>query len=79
LVHATLAARRPLEMLDCVRDVDVGALQPRFVERFIEQCAGRSDKRPALQVFRIAWLFADQHDRRATRPFAADGLCGVAP
>jgi hypothetical protein len=68
-----------LEVLDRVGDEglgarDAGALQPR-----VEHPAGGADERRAGQVLLIAWLLADQHQRRLGRPFAGHALGGAAP
>jgi hypothetical protein len=40
---------------------------------------GRTDERPPRQVFLVARLFADEHQRSVGRAFARDALGGVAP
>src|SRR4029453_18654422 len=39
-------------------------------ERTVEHTARRTDERMSLNVFRIAWLFADDHDAGIARTFA---------
>jgi hypothetical protein len=43
----------------------------------VEQVAGRADEGPALQVFLVARLFADQHQQRGRRTFAPHRLRGM--
>jgi hypothetical protein len=74
LVHAALAPRRPLEVLYRVGHVHFVAVEPRLAERCIEQRAGGSDERSALDVFSITWLLADHDDRRAALSFSEDRL-----
>src|SRR5204862_6342605 len=74
-----LAAWLPLEMLHGVRTVD----RPRFdagrLEAPVEQPPGGADERVALAVLLVARLLADQHEGSVSRPFAEDGLGGIAP
>src|ERR1051325_2176832 len=79
LVDPPLAARLPFEVLDDVGDVDGFAIDARFFERAIEQFAGRTDERMALQVFVVARLLADEHQFRALRSFSKYGLPRVLP
>src|SRR5580765_1049690 len=78
LVDPALAALLELEVLDRVGDVDLFALQPGFGQRPVEHLARRPDERRSLKIFLIAGLLADEHDPRAGRPKAEDGLRGVA-
>ena len=61
-------------MLDRVRDVNLFAINSRFFERAIHDFSRGADERFAGDVFVIAWLFADEHDRRFFRAFAKNGL-----
>ena len=63
-----------LEVLDRVGDVDARAVDPGLLQRRVEQLAGRADERPSGEVFLVARLLADEHDRRVERPFAEHGL-----
>src|SRR5690348_2483553 len=63
-VDAPLPARLPLEVLDRVRDVDLPAVDPREIERLVEQAPRRPDERAALLVLLVARLLADEHHRR---------------
>src|SRR6185295_13522340 len=79
LVDAAFPARFPLEVLDDIRDVDGLPIDAGFFERTVEKLPCRTDERMTPEVFVIARLFADQHERRALRAFAEDRLRGVAP
>ena len=74
LVQASLAARLVLEVLHRVGDVDRLALDSRRLQRSVEHLAGRSDEGASGQVFLIARLLADQHQRRIGGAFAEHGL-----
>ena len=63
-----------LEVLHHVGDVHVLAVEPDLDQRAIEHLARRPDERRALAIFLIAGLLADQHDARADRAPAEDGL-----
>src|SRR5438270_8271664 len=79
LMDAAFAARLPFEMLDDVRNVDGLAIDARFREGFVEQRAGRTDEGMAAQIFLIAGLLADEHDRRGLLPLAEDRLRAGPP
>src|SRR5438045_3579111 len=66
-------------MLHDVGDVHDSAIDPRLLERAIEQLAGGADERMTGEILLVARLLADQHDARAFRPFAEHGLRGVFP
>ena len=74
LVHAPLATLDPFEMLHGVGDVNLSARNTRFSEGFVQDTTCRSDERPALAIFHVAWLFTDKHDARVFRPFAENRL-----
>lgn len=74
LVDAPFAARFPFEVLDRVGDVNRVAIDPRFLERAVENIPGRPDERFPGQIFSIAGLFAEQHESRAFAAFAEHGL-----
>jgi hypothetical protein len=57
-------------VLDDVRDVNAGAVDPRRRQRAIEQLARRPDEWPAREILTVTWRLADQHDRRVIRAFA---------
>src|ERR1700674_224869 len=78
LVDAALPARFPLKMLHRVRDVNLGAIDPRFFERAIEKLAGWTDEWFTRQIFLISRLLAQEHKRRAFRSFAENGLGSVS-
>ena len=63
-MDAALALRRPLEVLDHVGDVDLGAVDARRLQRLVEHAAGRSHERPALLVLLVAGLLAHEHHVR---------------
>lgn len=69
-----LGVARPFEMLDCVRDVYVVAVDAGRVERAVEQLARWSDEGPPRLVLLITGLFSDDHHMRGGRPFAEHGL-----
>jgi hypothetical protein len=79
-VEAALSATRlPLEVLDGVRDVGIAAVDPRLIERAIEDPPSRPDERLACAILLVARLLAHQHHVRATRTGAEDGLRPEAP
>ena len=73
-MNAPLTFRFPLEMFHDVGDVDFIAVDPGFRESLIEKLARRTHKRTSLQIFIVAWLFADEHYFRGLMPFAKDCL-----
>ncbi len=73
-MDAPPAARLEFEMLDRVCDVNRPPVYPGFFQCLIQQLAGRTNKRPANNVFLIARLFADEHHPRVMRAFAKHGL-----
>src|SRR5690242_6512799 len=79
LVNAPLPTRLPLEMLHDVGDVDDLPIDSRLLERAVEQLARRSHEGMAVQIFFVSWLLTDEHDLRALRTFAEDGLRRVLP
>src|SRR6188474_1999466 len=56
LVDPPLSPRPPLEVLHDVRDVHLIAVDPRPLERTIQQLSRRADERPPLDVLAVAWL-----------------------
>jgi hypothetical protein len=76
-VQATFAARLPLEVLHHVGDVDLLAIDPRLLQRVVEELAGRSHEGMPLLVLLIAGLLADEHDLAPRRALAKHGLRGL--
>ena len=76
LVQTPLATRRrtPLEVLDDVRDEDRLAIDPGGLERLVEDPAGRTDERRALDVLVVARLLPDHHPASRHRALPEDGL-----
>jgi hypothetical protein len=61
-------------VLDGVRHVGRGAVDPRLLECLVEQPAGRADEGRPREILLVAWLLADEHHLRAERALAEDGL-----
>src|SRR3982074_3342957 len=59
-----LAARLEFEMLHSIGDEDFAAIEARVRDRPIEEATGGTDERPTAQIFVIARLPANEHDRR---------------
>ena len=74
LVQPNLSARLPFEVLHSIGDVDLAPIDPRRLEAFIEQLAGRSDKRLPLLVFAIAGLLSYQQNSGMGSAFPKDDL-----
>jgi hypothetical protein len=68
-----------LEVLDRIGHVDAPPVDPRGLERLVEQPARRPDKRMTLAVLLVARLLAHQHHLGGPRPFAEDGLRRAHP
>src|SRR5438270_7526618 len=79
LVQPPSSAFLELEVLDHVRHVGVAAIDADLVERTRQLAAGGTDERPSLPVLLVAGLLADEHQSRALRALAEDGLAGVSP
>lgn len=60
-MQTSFASNRKLEMLNCVCDEELIAIQADFEERRIEHTSRRSDKRLSGDILVIAGLFAKQH------------------
>src|SRR5947208_16307634 len=73
-VDAAFAARFPLEMLDDVSDISFLAINACFFKCFVEQFAGRTNKRLAFEVFIVAGLLADEENFSLASAGAKDGL-----
>src|SRR3546814_13587621 len=67
-----------LEMLYGVGDVGAPAVDPRLLQRIVEQLPGRPDKGAPGQILLIAGLFPDEHKRGVDRPFSEHRLGRVA-
>jgi hypothetical protein len=78
-VNAALASRLPFEVLHGVGDVNFGSVNSRFDERAVKQLSGWSDEWPAIEVFIVPGLFADQYDFGVRRTSAENRLRGIAP
>ncbi len=72
LVDAALAALLELEVLDGVGDVDAVPIDAGVRHRPLQELAGGSHEWPALPVFLVARLLADEGDRGADGTFAQD-------
>src|SRR5579864_2563145 len=69
----------PVEMLYCIRGVNVGFVDSSDSERFIQKFPGGADKWMAGEVFFVAGLLADQHHQRRRGTFAKNCLCCPLP
>src|SRR5688572_24282041 len=74
LVNAPLPFRFPFEVLHRVRDIDLVAVDARFLQRLVEQLSRRSHERLPLQIFVVAGLFAHEHHPGRAFAFAEDRL-----
>src|SRR5262249_6643783 len=79
LVQTPLAARRPLEVLDGVGDVNLAAVDACGFEGAVEQSSSGADEGQAFPVFLVARLLAYQHHPRVRIAFAEHGLRRVFP
>jgi len=79
LVQAPLAPAHPAEVLDGVGHVDAAARDAGGLQALVEDAAGGSDERLALDVLAVAGLLADQHHRGLPRAVAEHGLRRVLP
>jgi hypothetical protein len=73
-VQAPLAAHLVLEMLDCIRHVNVAARDLRFLQSAIEHLARRTHERLAAQILAVTWLLTDQHQARTRRSLTGHNL-----
>src|SRR5207237_6693332 len=69
-----LPASDPFEVFHDVGDVDEIAVDPRRLERLVEELAGRADEGAPDLVLRVARLLADEHRPRRGAAFAEHGL-----
>ena len=79
LVDSSLAARRPLEVLHRVRDVQGLTRQSHLLEGVVENPTRRPDERLAGPVLLVAGLLADEHDACGSGPLTANTLRGPLP
>src|SRR4029450_8802974 len=79
LVDATLALRSPLEVLDDIGDVGVAALDPRLLQRLVQDAAGRAGEGVPFDVLAVSRLLSDQHQPRPLQPLAEDRLGAALP
>jgi hypothetical protein len=70
---------RPIEMLYCIRDVNVGFVDSRDDKRFVQKFPGGANKWMTGEVFFVAGLLADQHHRRGRGALAKDCLGSSFP
>ena len=66
-------------MLHDISDIDAGSINPGLLEGVVQQFSRRPDERPALDVFAITRLLANEHDFGVLGAFAEDGLRGAFP
>jgi hypothetical protein len=78
-MEPSLTSGLPLEVFDCVRDVDALPFKTCRRQALVEYSAGRTDKRTALAVFLVAGLFSNQHDSVFRVAAACHRLRGVPP
>ena len=78
LVDAAAAAQLEAEMLHRVGEIEPLARPAERGQRPVEQLSGRADEGAAAQVFLVARLLADEHQRRTDRSFAPHRLRRVA-
>src|SRR4051812_1863092 len=73
-MNPAFAARFPLEVLHRVRDVNLLAVDSGILQGAVEDFSSRADEWFARDIFLITWLFPEQHQYRAFRTFAENGL-----
>ena len=78
-MNTSLPPWLPLKMLHNICDIGLAPIDARFFKRLVEQSAGRPDKRPALKVFIIPRLLANEQNFSAAFSFAENRLSGVFP
>ena len=66
-------------MLDRVGDVNPPAVDPRLVQRTLEEAPGGPDKRLSLKVLLVTRLLADEHHPAVFAAFAEDRLRRLDP
>ncbi len=77
LVQRPLAPHLVCEVLHRIGDEDALAIDSSLSQSTVQHAPSRPDKGQAGLVFLVAWLLADQHHRRPTRPLPRHRLCGV--
>lgn len=77
-MNSAFATRLPFEVLHGIRHIDFAAIDSRVFESAVEDLASGADEGFPREIFLVARLFAQQHERRAFRSSAEDGLSGVA-
>src|SRR5438309_1719158 len=77
LMNTPFAARLPFEMLHRVGDINLFAIDSRFLERAVHDFSGRTNERFPGNIFVIPRLLANEHDRRFLWTFAKYRLGGV--
>ena len=75
-VKPDLASWFPLEMLDCIGDVHLAAIDSGGFQALIQQQPRWPDKRPALLIFTIAGLLSYQEQGGVHRALAENDLSG---
>lgn len=70
---------RPLEMLDCVCQIHLPSINPRFFEAFIEQFPRWPYERMPREIFFVSGLLSHQQHSRRFRPFPKYGLRADLP
>jgi len=80
-VDAALSSFRsgPFEMLDNIGDVDVGAIDARLDECFVEKSSCRPNEWMAGLVLTITGLLADEHHLGSRGAFAENSLGCIPP
>jgi hypothetical protein len=66
-MDSPLSALLEFEVFDSIGDVDALAVQAGFCHCAIQKLTGRAYERPALPIFLVAGLFANERDRRTNR------------
>src|SRR5215475_5118944 len=84
-MKAPLSPRLPFEMFDCIRHINLLAVDLSLLQALIQQLSRWSNKRSPLPVFLIARLLTDDHDLdlRLLRlvlgfQFSENRLCRIA-
>jgi hypothetical protein len=77
-VQPSLAAKFPLEVLDCICNIDRIAIDPSLFHANSQEFSRWSNKRLSGSVFLVSRLFAHEQDRGGRRTLAKYGLSGIA-
>jgi hypothetical protein len=78
-MNAPFPPRLPFEVFHNVGDIGEAAVDFGFLQRMVEEFAGRADKGLAGQVFVVARLLTDKEELRFWRAFAEDRLRALFP